>query len=323
MRCADPAHGRADGTHLVEKGDWLGAGEWGARGWGSRPERRRLRREGQCDERSTKSRWPSRRSLLLSGLPTSRGSGVPKLKQGGVTARVACAALGDPRLVLDGHVLGSIVHARGDGFIAECRWHGSGAGGGEASSPMRRVRVLSGENRIGGGSRGFRRGRRGRDARRFGRRKARRRRGLWRRGCATRDTPHRSKSRSSPRGPPPPNSASPTLPKTAVRQNWTGPRSSERGASSAAFRILGSCRNTGPQNGVGYEGAAVCGRGHQTDVHAKKGPPIGRFCRGSAGTAFSRCVESVQCKGGKLAPGGVGVWGWGGWRREFGSLGMA
>jgi hypothetical protein len=165
------------------------AGEGVRERCGARPERRRLRREDQCDERSTKSRCPSRRSLLLSGLPTSRVSGVPKLKQGGVTARVACAARGDPRLVLDGHVLGSIVHARGDGFIAECRWHGSGAGGGEASSPMRRVRVLSGENRIGGRIGGIRRGLRGRDARRFGRRKRRWMRGLWRRGCTTPDTP--------------------------------------------------------------------------------------------------------------------------------------
>jgi hypothetical protein len=120
--------------------------------------------------------------------------------------------------------------------------------------------------------------------------------------------PHRSKPRSSPRGPPPPNSASPTLPKTAVRQNWTGPRSSERGASSAAFRILRSCRKTEPKNGVGREFESVCGNGHQTEVHAKKGPPIGRFCRESAETAFSRWVESVQCDGRKFAPGGVGVW---------------
>ena len=136
--------------------------------------------------------------------------------------------------------------------------------------------------------------------------------------------PHRSKPRSSPGGPPPPNSASPTLPKTAVRQNWTGPRSSERGASSAAFRILRSCRKTGPKNGVGREVEVVCGRGHQTEVHAKKGPPIGRFCRGSAETAFSRCVESVQCRGRKFAPGvglvfGVGEGGGG----RANSLGMA
>jgi hypothetical protein len=54
---------------------------------------------------------------------------------------------------------------------------------------MREVRVHCGENRIGGRSRGFRRGLRGRDARRFGRRKGRRTRGLWRRGFAVHDTP--------------------------------------------------------------------------------------------------------------------------------------
>jgi hypothetical protein len=46
-----------------------------------------------------------------------------------VTARVACAARGDPRLGLGGDVLDSIVHARGDGFIAERRWHVSDACG--------------------------------------------------------------------------------------------------------------------------------------------------------------------------------------------------
>ena len=46
-----------------------------------------------------------------------------------MTARVACAARGDPRLGLGGDVLDSIVHARGDGFIAERRWHVSDACG--------------------------------------------------------------------------------------------------------------------------------------------------------------------------------------------------
>jgi hypothetical protein len=61
---------------------------------------------------------------------------------GGVTARVACAARGDPRLVLGGHALDLIVHARGDGFIAGCRWHGSDACGGGVFSRVREARVL-------------------------------------------------------------------------------------------------------------------------------------------------------------------------------------
>ena len=62
-----------------------------------------------------------------------------------MTARVACAALGDPRLVLGGDVLGLIVDARGDGFIAERRWHVRNASGGGVFSRTREVRVVIGE----------------------------------------------------------------------------------------------------------------------------------------------------------------------------------